>query len=608
MNNFDIFENLKGVLIKQLLQDKKIIESNNKKYKLKTTIDYIISHYKCDDILKLCQGKNELKYCIINDDNPYNHYCSACKKQILFNGFNYQKTCRNKKCLCQILLNNNDLKDKHQYIIDNYLNGDKEFNSIQIGFIEKYGVWMNSQLQCWKKSLSTTWKNKTAEELLEKKRKTINTCRQKYGCDFSQQNQIIKEKQKNTWKNKTKEELEQKNNKRKQTTMNRYGVDHIMKSQEIINNIKQKHLQQFGYYHWVQAKIAHKDIYLDDIKFINYIKSEYINNNKQRIKKTDIDKYFNVNCIYKLKELNLMKYIRFHESKLENKFKDLFDKYNIKYEWRNRSIIDGPNGKAHCYELDFYLPEYNIGIEINDISNHNILSLENSYYGSKYHLYKTNNCKEKNIRLIHVWEWEIHNNFEKLSNWLLNILNINKYKIYARNCKIKLVNINDEKIFLNQYHLQGYSKSNICLGLYYNDELVEIMSFVNPRFTKKYEYELLRLCTKYNYTIIGGSAKLFNYFIHQYNPNSVISYCDNSKFNGNVYEQIGMKFYKLSQPTIIYCNYNMNIIHDSILNKYGIDNLLGTHYGKGTNNKELMIKEGYLPVPNCGNLIYVYNK
>ena len=41
------------------------IYRTNNKYKLKTTIDYIISHYQCDDILKLCQGKNELKYCII---------------------------------------------------------------------------------------------------------------------------------------------------------------------------------------------------------------------------------------------------------------------------------------------------------------------------------------------------------------------------------------------------------------------------------------------------------------------------------------------------------------------------------------------------------------
>lgn len=200
MNQQEIFETLKIELLNKLSLDNKVEKINENHYKIKSTIDYIIKHYDCDNILSLCQNKKELSYCLINNDNPYNHYCPICQKQIYFNGFNYNKTCRNKKCLCQILLNNNDLKNKHQYIIDNYLNGDKEFNYIQIGFIEKYGVWMNSQLQCWKKSQSETWKNKTKEELLERKHKTINTCRKKYGCDFSQQNKIIKEKQSKTWK------------------------------------------------------------------------------------------------------------------------------------------------------------------------------------------------------------------------------------------------------------------------------------------------------------------------------------------------------------------------------------------------------------------------
>ncbi len=52
----------------------------------------------------------------------------------------------------------------------------------------------------------------------------------------------------------------------------------------------------------------------------------------------------------------------------------------------------------------------------------------------------------------------------------------------------------------------------------------------------------------------------------------------------------------------------MKTINESILIKYGIDNLLGTKYGNGTNNKELIIKEGYLPIHNCGNLIYKYIK
>ena len=78
------------------------------------------------------------------------------------------------------------------------LNGDKKFNYIQIGFIEKYGVWMNSQLKEWKDSLNNTWNKKTKKELEIRKQKTIETCRKKYGCDFSQQNEDIKNNMKRT--------------------------------------------------------------------------------------------------------------------------------------------------------------------------------------------------------------------------------------------------------------------------------------------------------------------------------------------------------------------------------------------------------------------------
>jgi DNA ligase (NAD+) len=42
------------------------------------------------------------------------------------------------------------------------------------------------------------------------------------------------------------------------------------------------------------------------------------------------------------------------------------------------------------------------------------------------------------------------------------------------------VSIEEEKEFLNNYHLQGYIKSNICLGVYYNNELIATQSFSKP--------------------------------------------------------------------------------------------------------------------------------
>lgn len=91
------------------------------------------------------------------------------------------------------------------------------------------------------------------------------------------------------------------------------------------------------------------------------------------------------------------------------------DNNNIFYKHHNRSVVDGINGEHHKYELDFLLSDHNIAIEINDIATHNADRLSSNKFGKNYHLYKTLNCKEKNIRLIHIWEWELHNNFDKLS-------------------------------------------------------------------------------------------------------------------------------------------------------------------------------------------------
>ena len=117
-----------------------------------------------------------------------------------------------------------------------------------------------------------------------------------------------------------------------------------------------------------------------------------------------------------------------------------------------------------------------------------------------YHRDKTLLAKENGIQLIHIWEWELVNDelWDKLSNWVLNLLNAHKTHIYARKCEVRLVDKNEEKSFLNQYHLQGYQKSMTCLGLYYNNELVQLMSFCKRRFNKNYQYELLRLCTSRN--------------------------------------------------------------------------------------------------------------
>ena len=120
-------------------------------------------------------------------------------------------------------------------------------------------------------------------------------------------------------------------------------------------------------------------------------------------------------------------------------------------------------------------------------------------------------------------------------------------KIPARKCQIKELKYKEVRNFLDENHLQGACTSKINLGLFYNDELVEVMTFSKPRFNRNYDFELLRLCTKKYISVIGGASKLFKYFTSK-NPGSIISYANRRFSNGNIYRQLGFKELKASNP------------------------------------------------------------
>lgn len=119
--------------------------------------------------------------------------------------------------------------------------------------------------------------------------------------------------------------------------------------------------------------------------------------------------------------------------------------------------------------------------------------------------------------------------------------------IYARKTTMKNVSLTDEKWFLDNYHYQGYVHSSWCKGLYYNDELVILMSFGKPRYNRKADWELLRLCTKKDAIVVGGASKLFKAFLKDEPFGNIVSYCNNDKFDGKVYEILGFEYETISK-------------------------------------------------------------
>ena len=191
-------------------------------------------------------------------------------------------------------------------------------------------------------------------------------------------------------------------------------------------------------------------------------------------------------------------------------------------------------------------------------------------------------------------------------NKIVNLLK-SRETVYARKCKIGGVSLEDTTKFLNENHLQGSCRfQEVRIGLYYESKLISLMTFGRPRYNKNYEYELLRYATTKN--VVGGAERLFKYFVSKVHPNSIISYCDRSKFLGKVYERIGFDID--SRTTVPSCHwYNPKTgrhLTDNLVRQRGFDQIFGTNYGKGTSNRELLINEGFLPVYDCGQSVYLW--
>lgn len=128
-------------------------------------------------------------------------------------------------------------------------------------------------------------------------------------------------------------------------------------------------------------------------------------------------------------------------------------------------------------------------------------------------------------------------------------------KIRASKCDVRVVEKAEEKTFLNTYHKQGYVASSYAIGLYLNNELVQIETFGIPRIEEQnntiwHDWELLRECSIENYVVHGGKSRLLKHFEQECHPLCLLSYCNTTAgFDGHSYEACG---FVLESTTVEY--------------------------------------------------------
>jgi hypothetical protein len=330
---------------------------------------------------------------------------------------------------------------------------------------------------------------------------------------------------------------------------------------------------------------------------------DYINTFDYKPTAFELSQYLDVHDTTMLKALRkydimeLVQDVNAGVSAMELQLAEFVKSFGYEVIQRSKSVIPP-------YEIDIYIPEKKLAIEFNGDYWH---SSEFKEYN--YHQKKTIECIKNGVHLIHIfeYEWLDTNKKEKILNYIRYKLSKSSI-VYGRSTEIHEVSSEEASTFCDKYHMQGGVNCTVNIGCFYNSELIGVMTFGKPRFDSNAEYELIRLCWLPNYNIVGGTEKLFKYFVTKYKPDSIISYCDLTKFTGNSYLRLGFKTKSewLTKPNYVWVNKRADIV----LTRYQTQKHKLIEIGLGTEDQtedEIMYNNDYIKIYNSGNIKFIWN-
>lgn len=247
-------------------------------------------------------------------------------------------------------------------------------------------------------------------------------------------------------------------------------------------------------------------------------------------------------------------------------------------------------------EIDIYIASKKLGIEHHGLYWHSELFKNNKYHYNKY-LW----AKEKGINLIQIFEDEWANKNIQVTGYIQSKLGIGD-KIYARKCRLEKLSIHLAREFLNKYHIQGSVKAIAHFGLYFEQDLVAVMS-LSRHHRSSNKAILSRLCFKKGIQVIGGSFKLFKALIEEAENlgyRSLKTWSDNRYSNGNIYKRLGFELDGELPPDYSYVKSGK---------RYSKQSLKKTPEERvtGKTERELRLEQGYHRIWDCGKKRWIYH-
>jgi hypothetical protein len=204
-------------------------------------------------------------------------------------------------------------------------------------------------------------------------------------------------------------------------------------------------------------------------------------------------------------------------------------------------------------ELDIHIPATALAVEYCGEFYHSHGSSEAERERRHKHFEKYQDCVEKGVRLITLYEseWKLRNH--AIKRLLRNAIGAMKGRLVARQCELVRVASEDARLFFERYHIQGGGGHGDHYGLVWKDKLVACMRFTfgandrGPNGARS--WTLTRYATRI--PVVGGASRLFTAFLREQNPAEVKSFSDNRFFDGAMYLQLGFRLDKELAPDYI---------------------------------------------------------
>lgn len=240
------------------------------------------------------------------------------------------------------------------------------------------------------------------------------------------------------------------------------------------------------------------------------------------------------------------------------------------------TAIQSYRPRYHSKEIDIFIPRLKLGLEFNGLYWHSEQVLLANNQPKTKDFIKQQQAQTHGIRLIQIFEDEWATAQDIVKSRITNLLAKTQTVVYARKCVIQLVTSRQAAEFCNQNHIMGSGRSNERLGLYFDNQLISVMTFSKSNLSRKIVgWELNRFCSKINIQVVGGASRLFKKFIQLHAPTQVVSYSDNRWSVGGIYSTLGFAKTSSGTPNYWYIPQNTTSrIHRFNLRKNKLDDPL----------------------------------